>query len=63
MAKNIQFEVRVTQSGSNGVAFYIPAHIEKIANLKDKKNHKMQAVLDEDGDIIIYAGSLEDKNG
>lgn len=59
MANNIKFEVRVTSSGSAGVALYIPAEIVKITNLKEKVNIKIPAVLDEDGDIIIYNGTEE----
>jgi hypothetical protein len=54
MAKNIKFEVRVTVSGSNGVALYVPSHIVKMLDLKTKMNEKIVCVLDEDGDIIAY---------
>lgn len=59
MAKAIKFDMRITKSGSSGIAFYVPAEIVKITKLKDLENHKVQAVLDEDGDIITYLGSLE----
>lgn len=56
--KNIQFEMRLTISGSNGMAFYIPSEIVKILDLKEKKNYKMQCILDTDNDIIIYTDQL-----
>lgn len=60
MAKDVKFEARITTSGSNGVAIYLPAHIVKVAELRDRINEKVQCVLDEDGDIIIYLSDDED---
>ena len=60
-----EFEVRICISGSSGVAIYIPAPIVKKLKLKNEINTKLQATLDEDGDIIIYSSTLvgeEDDN-
>ena len=56
--EELEFEVRVCTSGSSGVAFYIPATIVKVLNLKDGVNTKISAAVDEDGDIVIYTSEI-----
>ena len=40
MAKDIEFEMRVCTSGTNGVAFYVPSEIVKVAKLRKEVNRK-----------------------
>jgi hypothetical protein len=56
-----EFQVRVTSSGSAGVALYIPAEIVKISDLKKMINQKVDCVLDEDGDIIVGLSVFDDE--
>ena len=58
--KDLKFEARITTSGSNGVAIYLPSHIVKTTELRERINEKVQCVLDEDGDIIVYLSDDED---
>ena len=60
MAKEIKFKGRITSSGSDGVCIYIPSHIVKVAELKNKLNTKIDGVLDEDGDLLFYISDDED---
>jgi len=60
MAKEIKFKGRITSSGSNGVCIYLPSHIVKVLELKDKLNTQVDCVLDEDGDIITYLSDDDD---
>ena len=61
MGKEIKFKGRITSSGSNGVCIYIPSHIVKVADLKERLNTHVDCVLDEDGDMITYLSDDDDE--
>ena len=58
--KAVKFKARVTVSGSNGIALYLPSHIVKSTDLKSRKNKYIPCVLDEDGDIIVLMDDIEE---
>lgn len=57
----MNFKMRITKSGSNGIALYIPSYVVKELKLKKNINKYLSADVDEEGDIVIYMDKILEK--